>query len=59
MHKMSKIVKNILYKFSKKIIFLNKYYGYSHKQDKTDMFKKKYRKNVRIPVPGSWPAMQR
>ena len=49
MHKMSKIVKDILYKFYKKIIFLNKYDENSYKLDKTGTLRRKIR---RIPGNG-------
>ncbi len=54
MHKMSKIVKDILYKFSKKIIFLNKYDENSYKLDKTGTLRRKIRRisGFQLPDPG-------
>ena len=54
MHKMSKIVKDILCKFSKKIIFLNKYDGNSYELDKTGTLRRKIRRisGFQLPDPG-------
>ena len=51
---MSKIVKDILCKFSKKIIFLNKYDGNSYELDKTGTLRRKNRRisGFQLPDPG-------